>query len=139
MEKRLLQTAIIVAALVPILAGLAGVVWGPAMAGSIVGAAFDSHFRYLSGLLIGVGAAYWSLAPSIEREGQRLFMLTLIVVVGGFFRALGMLIDGPPGVGMSLALALELIVAPALYVWQTRIARLTQGPPASMDATTPWR
>jgi hypothetical protein len=130
MEKRLLQIAVAACALVPVLVGIAGVIWGPAVAGSIVGAAFDSHFRYLSGLLAGVGAAYWWLVPAIEREGQRFFLLTVIVVVGGFCRAMGLLIDGPPGVGMSAALALELIVAPGLYLWQTRLARR-----ASMDAS----
>jgi len=131
MEKRLLQIVVIITALVPILAGLAGVMWGPAMAGYFVGAAYDSHFRYLSGILIGIGGAYWSLVPAIEREGARLSMLTLIVVIGGGCRALGMLVNGPPGAGMSGALVIELIVAPAVYLWQMRIARL-----ASMDAPT---
>ena len=112
MEKRLLQIAVAACALVPVLVGIAGVIWGPAVAGSIV------------------GAAYWWLVPAIEREGQRFFLLTVIVVVGGFCRAMGLLIDGPPGVGMSAALALELIVAPGLYLWQTRLARR-----ASMDAS----
>lgn len=123
-ERRLLQIAVAVIALVPVLTGIAGVIWGPAVAGSIVGAAFDSHFRYLSGLLTGVGAAYWWQVPRIETAGERFFLLTAIVVVGGFCRALGLLIDGPPGAGASLALALELIVAPGLYLWQQRVASM---------------
>ena len=59
MEKRLLQSVIAVAAVVPRLAGLAGVLHGPGMAGAVFGGAADSQFRYLSGLLIGVGGAYW--------------------------------------------------------------------------------
>lgn len=134
MEKRLLQSTVAVAAVVPVLAGLAGVLHGPGMAGAVFGGAADSQFRYLSGLLIGVGGAYWMLVPAIEREGQRLFMLTLIVVVGGFCRAFGMLVAGPAGPGAYLPLAMELVVAPALYLWQGRIAR-----PASMDAPGPRR
>lgn len=137
MERRLLQALVAALALLAMVVGLAGVIWGPAVAGSIVGAAFDSHFRFLSGLLVGVGAAYASLLPSIERHGDRLFMLTAIMVAGGFSRAVGMLIDGPPGVGMSLALALELIVAPAVYLWQARIARRAAAAPPSMDAGAP--
>lgn len=124
MERRLLQAAVAVAALVPVLFGIAGVIWGPAVAGSIVGAAFDSHFRYLSGLLAGIGAAYWRLIPRIEAEGEAFFLLTLIVVVGGFCRGLGLLVDGPPGVGIGLALGMELIVTPGLYLWQTRVASM---------------
>jgi hypothetical protein len=134
MEKRLLQIAVAAAALVPVAAGVAGAIWGPVIAGSFTGAALDSHFRYLSGVLLGVGLAYWSLIPAIEREGSRLFMLTLIVVIGGFCRAIGALIHGLPGPAMSAALVMELVVAPGVYLWQTRIARL-----ASMDAPSPWR
>jgi hypothetical protein len=139
MEKRLLQAVVVAASAVPLLGGMAGVVAGPAMAGGGFGAAADSQFRYLSGLLVGIGAAYLSLAPRIEREGRRLFMLTLIVVIGGFARAIGMLTNGPPG-GMSAALIMELVVAPAVYVWQGRIAARCASPPveADVDASRPW-
>lgn len=134
MEKRLLQLVVVLAAFVPVLAGAMGVMRGPGMAGVVFGAAADSQFRYLSGVLIGVGAAYWLLVPAIEREGQRLFMLTLIVVVGGFCRAIGMLFDGPAGPVSYAALAMELVVAPGVYLWQARLAHR-----ASMDAPSPWR
>jgi hypothetical protein len=135
LETRLLQLTILLAALVPVLAGIEGVLRGPAMAGAAVfGAGPDSQFRYLSGVLAGVGVAYWMLVPAIETAGERLFMLTLIVVVGGFCRATGMLIGGPAGPAAYAALAMELIVAPAVYLWQTRLARRAQ-----MDAPSPWR
>jgi hypothetical protein len=50
--------------------------------------------------------------------------LTLIVVTGGFARALGMLRFGPPGGAMRAALVMELIVTPLIYLWQGRVARL---------------
>ena len=134
MEKRLLQLVIVLAAFVPVLAGVVGVLRGPGMAGAVFGAEADSQFRYLSGILVGVGAAYWLAVPAVEREGQRLFMLTLIVVVGGFCRAVGMLIEGPAGPAAYAALSMELIVAPGVYLWQARIAHR-----ASMDAPSPWR
>jgi hypothetical protein len=129
MERRLLQIALAAAALVAALTGAAGALWGPAAAGGLLGGAADSQFRYLSGLLVGVGAAYGLLIPTVEREGARLYMLTLIVVGGGFCRAAAMLVGGSGGAGVTVALALELIAAPGLYLWQTRVARL-----ASMDA-----
>jgi hypothetical protein len=143
MEKRLLQIVIALAALVPVVVGLAGAIWGPAMgAGSIIGFG-DSQFRYLSGVLVGVGAAYWMLVPTIEKEGERLFMLTLIVVIGGFCRASSLLLGGPAGAAVYIGLVMELIVAPGAYLWQMRLARLAamdRAPPprASMDARGPW-
>jgi hypothetical protein len=133
MEKRLLQIVIVLAAIVPVLAGVAGMVSGAAMAGGLLAGPADSQFRYLSGLLAGVGVAYWLLVPRIEREGPRLFLLTLMVVIGGFSRATGMLIGGPAGPASYAAIVMELMVAPGVYLWQMRLARL-----ASMDAPGPW-
>jgi Domain of unknown function (DUF4345) len=133
MEKRLLQIVVALAACVPVLAGAAGMMQGAAMAGDAFVGAADSQFRYLSGLLVGVGVAYWLVVPRIEREGPRLFLLTLMVVIGGFSRAAGMLIVGPAGAISYAAIVMELIVAPAVYLWQMRLARL-----ASMDAPGPW-
>ena len=90
----------------------------------------DSQFRALSGMLAAIGVAYWTTVPDIERAGARFGLLTLIVVAGGFARALGMLIAGPPGPVMGAALALELLVAPALYLWQARVQRLAERAPA---------
>ncbi len=124
MEKRLLQCVVAVAGLVPVGAGLTGGLFGTAMLGLDGGADLDSHYRYLSGLLLAVGLGYWSAIPGIEHKGGRFALLTLIVVAGGFFRGLGMLMDGPPGHEMSLALLMELGVTPLLYVWRERVARL---------------
>jgi hypothetical protein len=124
MEKRLLQLAVAVAGLVPVGAGLAGALLGPAMQGQIGDAALNSHYRYLSGLLLGVGLLFWSTIPNIERQGARFGTLTTIVVIGGFCRALGTLIAGPPGLIMSLALVMELVVTPGLYLWRQRVGRL---------------
>jgi hypothetical protein len=124
LERRLLQISVAIAGLVPVGGGLAGVIWGPAMLGETVQNPLDSHFRYLSGLLAAIGVAYWTTVPEIEKEGARFGLLTLIVVAGGFSRALGMLIAGPSGVVMSAALVMELVVTPLLYLWQARVQRL---------------
>jgi hypothetical protein len=104
------------------------VLWGPAALGERAQGAFDSHFRYLSGLLAAIGVAYWTAIPEIEAEGAKFALLTIIVVAGGFSRALGMLIAGPPGAAMSAALIMELVVTPLLYLWQARIQRLATMP-----------
>ena len=86
-EKRLLQTAVAMFALVPIGAGLAGAGLGPELADGIASnVSLDSHFRYLSGLLLGIGLAFWSTIRSIERNAARFRLLTLIVFIGGLAR-----------------------------------------------------
>jgi hypothetical protein len=126
MEKRLLQVSVALAALVAVTVGLAGVVWGASGLGEQAPGILDSQVRALSGILAAIGIAYWTTVPDIQRAGARFGLLTLIVVAGGFARALGMLIAGPPGPIMGAALALELLVAPALYLWQARIERLAE-------------
>jgi hypothetical protein len=133
LERRLLQISVAIAGLVPVAGGIAGVLWGPAALGEAALSPFDSHFRYLSGLLAAIGVAYWTTVPDIEREGARFGLLSLIVVAGGFSRALGMLIVGPPGLVMSAALVMELVVTPLLYFWQARVQRLAVSPPVDAE------
>lgn len=124
MEKRLLQAAIVVLAWIPVLAGGAGMLLGPAMlrGETLAGVTADSHFRYLSGLLFGVGLAYWSCVKRIERRTSRITLLTLIVVCGGIGRALGWLSLGPPSRFHVAALGVELLIVPAIWFWQRRVA-----------------
>ena len=124
-ERRLLQVAIAVFGLVPVAAGLAGCFFGPEIFshGISVGRDLDSHGRYLSGLLAGVGLSFWGCIPAIEREGSRIRLLAAIVVVGGLARLYGVLVQGLPETGMIAALVMELGVTPALALWQMRIER----------------
>jgi hypothetical protein len=134
MEKRLLQIAIAIAGLIAVGAGMAGGLHGTLMLGDWGDVSLDSHFRYLSGLLLGLGVAYWSVIPNVERQGERLSLVTLVIVTGGFFRALGLLADGSPGLMMRMALVAELVGAPLLYLWQRRIAQTSTKLGAPMDA-----
>jgi hypothetical protein len=109
------------AACVPVAGGLSGVIAG---AGA-ESAGFDSHYRYLSGLLVGIGLAFWSTIPRIERCGTQFRTLTLIVVAGGLARLYAVAERGDPGL-MRMALAMELIVTPALCLWQARFAEARQ-------------
>jgi len=123
MERRLLQLAILLAGLVPVFGGGAGVVLGARAFGDWPGAAGDSHVRYLSGLLLAIGLAYWACVPTIERRGEIVRVLTLIVVVGGLARLAGLFVAGDPGPTMRWALVMELGVAPVIGLWQARVAQ----------------
>jgi len=122
MERWALRIAILLAGCVPVSAGLAGVVLGAAAFGDWPGRAADSHFRYLSGLLLAIGLLYWSAVPAIERRTAMIRLLTAIVVCGGLARLAGVVIAGDPG-NARWALVMELLVAPLIWLWQARLAR----------------
>lgn len=122
-ELRLAQFAIALAGCVPVLAGGAGALLGPLMTAAPWEAASDSHFRYLSGLLLGIGLAFWTCIPSLPQQTCRFRLLSGIVVLGGLARLLALPLHGWPGTPMAAALAMELAVVPLLCLWQTRLAR----------------
>jgi hypothetical protein len=121
-ERWYLQRTVAFLAVIPTAAGLFGVIFGPALTGDAVSVSADSHFRFLSALLLGIGIAYWSTVPAIEEKTGRFRLLTLLVFIGGLGRLLGLLLTGVPSLYMLTGLSLELIVAPILALWQTRIA-----------------
>jgi hypothetical protein len=125
LERRLLQIAVGFGCVVPLLAGGAGMIHGPAMLHGAEGAVpdLDSHFRYLSGLLLGIGIGLASCISGIERKTGRFRLLGAIVILGGLGRLLGLLSGIEPGLGHLAALGMELGVVPLLLLWQARIAR----------------
>jgi hypothetical protein len=119
-----LQVAVALFAIVPVGAGLAGILRGPAMVDALASTvAEDSHFRYLSGLLLAIGVAWWSVLPGIERHGTRIRLLAALVVSGGLARLASLIVTGIPAWPMLGALAMELAVTPAIAIWQARVAR----------------
>ncbi len=122
-SRRGLQVAVALACLVPLLAGGAGVTLGAAAFGDQhAGVDADSHVRYLSGLLLGIGLAFAASIPNIERHAARFRLLTLIVAIGGLARLAGLATAGVPGWPMLAGLVMELAVTPALCLWQARVA-----------------
>lgn len=121
---RALQAAVAIGGCVPVAAGLGGALQGGRLlAETWPGADLDSHVRYLSGLLLGIGLAYWAMIPRIERHRVLFGALSAIVVLGGLARLLGLLlVEERPGEAMQLALVMELVVTPLLALWQRRIA-----------------
>jgi len=121
-ERRLLQQSVGIVATIPVATGLYGVLFGQALTGDAVSISAESHFRYLSGLLLGIGLCFWSTLPSIEIYTGRIRLLTLLVVIGGLSRLIGLALTGLPSLFMMGGLIVELIVAPVLCLWQTRVA-----------------
>ena len=133
-EKRLLQRVVAVAALLPVVAGLYGVLTGIDGIGNtgFSNVSADSHFRYLSGLLTGIGILFWTCVPGIEDKTALFRFLTLVVVLGGFARLLGLYLTGVPSLTMLGALVFELGVTPLLCLWQTRVAHGAERDPLAV-------
>ncbi|HQS16221.1 DUF4345 domain-containing protein [Reyranella sp.] len=115
--KRAVQTSFAVAGIVPVVAGLWGV-FHP-LAGSL-GSELN-HGRYLSGLLLAIGLVFWASIPDIERRTASIRVLTVVVVIGGVCRLLGVMMGDPLSLPVAGALAMELAVTPLLCFWQSRL------------------
>ncbi|MGQ0528110.1 MAG: DUF4345 family protein [Alphaproteobacteria bacterium] len=61
-----------------------------------VGPSFDSHVRYLSGLLFAMGIGFWAAIPAIETQAPHIRLLTSLVVVGGLARLAAAIFIAPP-------------------------------------------
>jgi uncharacterized BrkB/YihY/UPF0761 family membrane protein len=127
-EPRLLQLAVAIACLVPLFAGSWGVLLGPLWLKGVAGlgplpADLDSHFRYMSGIFLGVGIAFVTCIPDIARKGPRFRLLGALVVAGGLARLLSLIEVGAPTPGHRFGLVMELGVVPLLMLWQWRVAR----------------
>jgi hypothetical protein len=124
-ERRLLQIVVAAACLVPLSIGGISVVEGPAwlMDGAIPPRDLDSHFRYISGIFLGVGIAFATCIPAIEARGARFRLLSALVVSGGLARLVSLIAVGAPSQGHLLGLGMELVVVPLLVAWQHGLAR----------------
>ena len=116
-EKRALQVSIAIAALLPVSAGLRDILHG--LSGGVGWA--DNHHRYLSGLLLAIGLGFWSAIPEIEARTARIRLLTVLVVIGGLARLLGLALGDAATPMVATALVMELIVTPLLCLWQIRV------------------
>lgn len=125
-SKRLLQATVALLSLIPLSAGAAGVLFGPAaFAEAALGAwpaDLDSHFRYLSGIFLGLGAVFASTVPGIERKTALFRLAAALVVAGGLARLLSLLLAGAPSAGHLAGLGMELVAVPLLTLWQARVA-----------------
>jgi len=117
-----LRLAVAVFGLIPVGAGLAGMLTGTTMLGVPTPTEVDSHFRYLSGLLLAIGLAFWSTIPRITQSTTIFRLLTALVFVGGIGRLIGVFSVGVPTPPMLGGLAMELVITPLLCLWQARVA-----------------
>ncbi len=125
-ERKLLQACIAVGGCVPVFAGVTGMLSGLGLLSGEGVIAADSHFRYLSGLLFGIGILFWQAIPAIETKTAQVRLLCVPIVIGGCARLAAALFVAVPPLGMLFAIGMELLVTPGLCLWQARIARIAR-------------
>ncbi|WP_018689099.1 DUF4345 domain-containing protein [Ahrensia kielensis] len=126
LEKRVLQIAVLIASIVPIGAGLAGIIIGPWTFGArSYSVDLISHVGYLSGLLLAIGLIFAISVPNVEKHKDRFLILGVIVFIGGLARLYEGLLTGFGTMPHQLALVMELIITPLIVLWQRRVARLS--------------
>jgi hypothetical protein len=123
LERQAFQVAMGAACLVPLAAGGAGIVESAGMIGGMsrFPPDLDSHFRYLSGLLLGIGVAFTGCLFALDRTILLFRTLSGIVILGGIARLLSLATAGIPGGGHLFGLAMELGAVPALLGWHWRL------------------
>jgi hypothetical protein len=125
-ERLLFTIVVALLALVPVCAGLAGVVLGPGFLRleEPWPADLASHLRFLSGLFLAFGISWWLCLWDLDRSAPTFRLLGLLTICGGLARLLSLGLDGTPSTGHLMGLALELIVVPCLLRWHRRIIKV---------------
>lgn len=135
MNKRNLQIATAILALIPIITGLVGLTGlrDPLYAALNLphDATLDSNLRFYSGVWLGVGLAAAWIVPRIERETTLFRALWLMIFLGGVGRLLSLAITGMPFAPFVGITALEILGAPFFVWWQGRVASVN--PPLKQD------
>jgi hypothetical protein len=126
MERKLLQVAVAVAGFVGVFLGLTGVLFGNLHADLSGDVVLDSYVRFGKGVLLAIGLIYWSCIPQVERRGDRIALVTLILAVGSLSRLLSLAGHGVPTLGIVLNLFAGLILVPLLWLWQRHVAASNQ-------------
>jgi len=126
MERRLLQIAVALAGLIGVILCLTGVLVGTMHADLSGDVVLDSYVRFGKGVLLAIGLIYWSSIPQIERHGDRIALITIILVVGSLSRLLSLAGHGVPTLGIISNLIAGLVFVPLVWLWQRHVARVAQ-------------
>lgn len=102
--------------------GTAGV---PDTGGGEVNPSLESQFRFFSAMMVGVGAAFIAIAVKFQWANM-LWLVCLMVFLGGIGRVLSWAFSGTPHYTMIILMILELAFPPALLVWHRFIAKTSE-------------
>ncbi|MCC3269808.1 DUF4345 family protein [Arthrobacter gengyunqii] len=93
--------------------------------GGEINASLESQFRFFSAMMVGVGAAFIAIAVKFQWANM-LWLVCLMVFLGGIGRVLSWAFSGTPHFTMIILMILELAFPPALLVWHRFIAKTSE-------------
>ncbi|MHA7191632.1 DUF4345 domain-containing protein [Arthrobacter sp. MDT2-16] len=82
----------------------------------------ESQFRFFSAMMVGVGAAFITIAIKFQWANM-LWLVCLMVFAGGIGRVLSWAFSGTPNYVLIILMVVELAFPPALLVWHKYIAK----------------
>jgi hypothetical protein len=126
MERKLLQVAVAGAGAAGVILGLTGVLFGTLHADLSGDVVLDSYVRFGKGVLLAIGLIYWSCLPRIEQCGDRISLVTFVLVFGTLSRLFSAVGHGVPTLGIIANLIAGLILVPLLWLWQRHVAASAQ-------------
>ncbi|WP_051427561.1 DUF4345 domain-containing protein [Arthrobacter sp. H20] len=85
----------------------------------------ESQFRFFAAMMVGVGAAFITIGVKFEWANM-LWMVCLMVFIGGIGRVLSWAFSGTPHFLMIILMVIELAFPAALLVWHRYIAKTTE-------------
>ncbi|WP_298253219.1 DUF4345 domain-containing protein [uncultured Arthrobacter sp.] len=91
----------------------------------VVNPTLESQFRFFSAMMIGVGAAFITIAVKFQWANM-LWLVCLMVFIGGIGRVLSWAFSGTPNYIMIILMVVELAFPPALLVWHKFIAKTSE-------------
>jgi Domain of unknown function (DUF4345) len=126
MERKLLQATVAVAGFAGVFLGLTGVLFGTLHADLSGDVVLDGYVRFGKGVLLAIGLIYWSCVPQVERRGDRISLVTFILLFGTLSRLFSVVDHGVPTLGIVANLIAGLILVPLLWLWQRHVAARAQ-------------
>lgn len=105
-----------------LIAGTAGL---PETEASPVNPTLENQFRFFSAVMIGVGAAFITIAIKFQWANM-LWLVCLMIFIGGIGRVLSWAFSGTPNYLLIILMVVELAFPPALLVWHKYIAKTSE-------------
>ena len=85
----------------------------------------ENQFRFFSAMMVGVGAAFITIAIKFQWANM-LWLVCLMVFIGGIGRVLSWAFSGTPNYLLIILMVVELAFPPALLVWHKYIAKTSE-------------
>lgn len=105
-----------------LITGTAGL---PETSGSPVNPTLENQFRFFAAMMVGVGAAFVTIAIKFQWANM-LWLVCLMVFIGGIGRVLSWAFSGTPHFLMIILMVIELAFPAALLVWHKYIAKTSE-------------